>query len=236
MLRDALLRSAPRHEAGTFLRLRPEKMGPRFRRDDDRECCVAECFWSPCQTAKHHRPYCFAAPGTPSSRSAPGQTPRGVERQAAHQSSVLPRSLIENAGASRRSTAAISDPGSAFPGFRCVFFPALAPVRLIGLSRAGRSENFAAVPVQQAPCGGVVVPPDRFPGPPECEATSLARGRRTNRCAVARRRSFGVMRRISGALPHRGSIIGTSRDDALSRARRSGGWKDNMAEVWNLFL
>jgi hypothetical protein len=41
----------------------------------------------------------------------------GTERRAAHQSSVLPRPLLENAGASRRSIAASSGAG---PRFRLV--------------------------------------------------------------------------------------------------------------------
>jgi len=36
----------------------------------------------------------------------------------------------------------------------------------------------------EAPRGGVIVPPDRVPGPPECEVTSLARGRRASRCRL----------------------------------------------------
>lgn len=41
--------------------------------------------------------------------------------------------------------------------------------------------HFRQVPVQQAPCEAAIVPLDRLPRPPEREATSLARGRRTNR-------------------------------------------------------
>ena len=53
-------------------------------------------------------PVFFAAPGTPSSPLFPGQNAEGVERQAAHQSSVVPHPLVKDAGASRRSTAAFS--------------------------------------------------------------------------------------------------------------------------------
>ena len=70
-------------------------------------------------------------------------------------------------------------PGSAFPGFRPGF---LRRPRRQFASSACRAlagpETGGTVPVQQAPCGAVLVPPDRFPRPPEREVTSLARGRR----------------------------------------------------------
>jgi len=89
----------------------------------------------------------------------------GMVRRAALPFSVLPRSFFEERG---RLSALHPDrlaqsgliwwrflfPRSAFPGTRR--WP---------------------VPVQQALCGAVVMPPDRVPGPPECEVTSLARGR-----------------------------------------------------------
>ena len=57
----------------------------------------------------------------------------GMEHRVAHQSSVLPRSLLENAGASRRSIAAISD-----PRVRVSWFPSrflrLGPQRQFGSS------------------------------------------------------------------------------------------------------
>src|SRR5665647_99868 len=52
--------------------------------------------------------------------------------------------------------AAISVPGSAFPGTR----------------------HFKPVPVQRAPRGGVLMPPDRLPRPPGSGVTSPARRRR----------------------------------------------------------
>ena len=46
-----------------------------------------------------------------------------------------------------------------------------------------RPETSGTVPVQQAPCGAVLVPPDRVPRPPGSKVTSLARGRRIpSRC------------------------------------------------------
>ncbi len=50
--------------------------------------------------------------------SSPRQKPEGMERRAAHQSSVLPRSLLENAGASRRSIG-----GDFCPRVRVSWFP-----------------------------------------------------------------------------------------------------------------
>ena len=66
------------------------------------------------------------------------------------------------AGACRRSIAAIS-----LPRVRVSWDEALAPV-----------------PVQRAPRGAVVMPPDRLPRRPGCGATNPARGRRTNRTAL----------------------------------------------------
>ena len=45
--------------------------------------------------------------------------------------------------------------------------------------RVSRDEAFAPVPVQRAPRGGVLVPPDRVPRPPGGGVTSPARKRRT---------------------------------------------------------
>jgi hypothetical protein len=42
---------------------------------------------------------------------APLEQTEGIEHRVAHQSSVFPRSLLENAGASRRSVAASSSAG-----------------------------------------------------------------------------------------------------------------------------
>ena len=58
------------------------------------------------------------------------------------------------------------------------------------------------------------MPPIGFSGPSECGVTNPARRRRTNRRRYRRRSEKGLCR-ISGAYPSRGSIIETSRDDAL---------------------
>jgi len=73
--------------------------------------------------------------------------------------------------------AAISDPGSALPGPR-PFFPRPSMCRLNTVPHRRRSD-LQGGPVQQAPCGAVVMPPGRVPGPPECRLTRPARGRRT---------------------------------------------------------
>ncbi len=90
------------------------------------------------------------------------------------------RAPARSAGASRRSVAAISDPGSALPGTR--------PMLVIGPRRAGSTPEHVVGsapalrrPVQRAPRRRVVVPNGRFPGPPECEVTNPARGRRIPR-------------------------------------------------------
>jgi len=80
-----------------------------------------------------------------------------MEHRVAHQSSVLPHPLLKDAGASRHSTAAISDPQVRVSWFPSRFLlKALVPVRLIGLSHLGPSETGGTVPVQRAPRGGVV--------------------------------------------------------------------------------
>jgi hypothetical protein len=93
------------------------------------------------------------------------RTIEGVERQAAHQSSFLPHPLLKDAGASRRSTAAISDPRVRVSWF---LLRSGGPWRrpLVGGRRFGGPTIIGAVPVQQAPCGAALVPPDRFPRPP----------------------------------------------------------------------
>ncbi len=77
--------------------------------------------------------------------------------------------------------------------------------------------------------------PRSVPGPPGSGGYVRPRPRAPHQPTVSRR-SFEARRRISGASPHRGSIIETSREDALSRARREEGCKVNVAEIWNLFL
>ena len=58
--------------------------------------------------------------------------------------------------------------------------PPGAPLRRF-LSRGPRFRGRGdwPVPVQRAPRGGVIVPPDRVPRPPGCVAANHARGRRT---------------------------------------------------------
>ena len=91
----------------------------------------------------------------------PRDNARGMERRAAHQSSVLPRSLAMNAGASRRSTRRFLSRGPRFLGRAICASPSPA-----GSLRRGRSA------------------PDRVPGPPECVAANHARGRRA--CPTSR--------------------------------------------------
>jgi hypothetical protein len=137
-------------------------------------------------------PVFFAAPGRPSSLPhsrgfffSPQAKPEEVEHRVAHQSSVLPRSLLENAGASRRSTAAISDPRVRVSW--CPFrFLRFGPQRQFASSACralARPKLCGTVPVQRAPRGGVLVPPDRVPRPPGSGVTSPARRRRIpSRC------------------------------------------------------
>jgi len=129
-------------------------------------------------------PVFFAAPGTPSCLFLTSHKARGMERRAAHQSSVLPRPLLENAGASRRSMAAISDLGSAFPGFRPIFSGPwdITPHRQL-IPWPVRN-HWTVIQSSEAPRRAAVVPPDRVPGPPECRVANPARGRHT--CSTSR--------------------------------------------------
>ena len=151
------------------------------------------------QQGARHRPYSLRPRGGRRPVFLPGGYAEGMERRSAHQWSVEPRSLAENAGALRRSIVAI---------FR----------RRV---RVSWDEAFSPVPVQRAPRRAVVVPPDRVPGRPGAGSRAPPQAPHPPE-AVSRRRSFAVRCRISGTGPHRGSIIGTSRDDAPSRARHSG--------------
>ena len=85
-----------------------------------------------------------------------------AERRTIGRSALRRARALRSALTTRRSIAAISAPGV----------------------RVSWDEAFAPVPVQQAPCGGVIVPPDRVPGPPECVLAKHARGRRT--CPTSR--------------------------------------------------
>ena len=110
-------------------------------------------------------PVFFAAPGTPSSNLRPLE---GAERRETRRLATPPGRLAkppdtpgearrlrgDERRASRRSTAAIFVLGSALPGTRA----------------------YRPVPVQQAPCGGVVVPPDRVPGLPVPRLRAAAAG------------------------------------------------------------
>lgn len=63
--------------------------------------------------------------------------------------------------------------------------------------RASWDEATCQSQSSRAPCGGVLVPPGRVPGPPECGVTSPARGRRANRYGFprpARNASMAVLR------------------------------------------
>jgi len=145
-----------------------------------------------------HRPYSLRRRVRRSpSRLAPGlfffprQHAEGMERQAAHQSSVLPHPLLKDAGASRRSIAAIS-----VPRVRVSWFPS----RLLRLVRSASSphrlvapwpvrSSSGTVPVQQAPCGAAIVPPDRFPRPPGSGLRAPPAGAAPTGEAVSRFRS-----------------------------------------------
>jgi hypothetical protein len=139
-------------------------------------------------------PVFFAAPGTPSSsppsrgQAFPPRKSEGMEHRAAHQSSVLPRSLSRTRaplGAPWRLRASgfrqrhrLRVRVSWFPS-RLLRFKAAAPVRLIGLSRRWpvRSSG-GTVPVQRAPRGGVLVPPIGSRGLPGAGGTSVPARRR----------------------------------------------------------
>ena len=206
-------------------------MGPRLRGDE--RFALTDSIVK--QRGHASSPLFFAARGRRLAIPSSSQTPRGwsAERRTSLPSCRAPSSGARAPlGAPRRR---FLIPRSAFPGFRSVFFSALAPVRLIGLSRAGRSENLTSGP---SPAGSLRrgrSAPRSVPG------TSRARGNEPRAraphqpAAVSRGRSE---RRcpFSGTSPLDGSIIGTSRDDALSRARRERGCEGNVAEVWNLFL
>jgi hypothetical protein len=181
-------------------------------------------------------PVFFAAPGRPSSSPPsrgqvffPRQKAEGMEHRAAHQSSVLPHPLLKDAGASRRSIAAISDP-------RVRVSRSTSPVSF-GFHAAGSTPRRASAIGR--------------PGRP-CPASSSRSGRSTARSVPEASRCCGYEPqqqaphqpvsgfpppvhqgrcRISGTVPSRGSIFETSREDALSRARRCGPWRVILAKL-----
>src|SRR6185312_3858768 len=79
---------------------------------------------------------------------------------------------------------AISDPGSALPDSRLLppLRGASSAHRLVAPCSVGNLEQSQS---SEAPRRGVVVPPGRVPGPPECGVTSPARGRHIDRGALA---------------------------------------------------
>jgi hypothetical protein len=142
------------------------RMGPRFRGDDRKKF----------HPGKLHRSRGAHAPEFWD--HGPRLKRRGGRRAQRRSHSLCACTV---AGARRLSARRLGDFSSPGPRF-LVSVPvsswSAAPVRLIGLSRLGPSETFGTVPVQQAPCGAVVMPPDRVPGRPECVAANHARGRR----------------------------------------------------------
>ena len=159
-------------------------------------------------------PVFLAAPGTPSSLPSPSHKARG--RSAERRILSYPRlaawaPLAKGARLSALHRGVfLPAPGRASRGRSRL--PSALP-RQFGSSpcRASEPPKAATGPRQPAPGGGPLVPPGGAPTPPECRVTSPARRRRTADAGLTRYR------------PNQGgSIIETSRDDALSRARRCG--------------
>ena len=176
-------------------------MGPHLRGDDSRICRVA-CV-HPIQFSNSPPSLRFGAASqrsaarilcgagyavTPAPFAGPSFFPQASPREwSAKRRTSLPSCRVphRNAGASRRSTAAIS-----VPRVRVSWFP----FRFLRLGRSASSPHrlvapwpvrnlSGTVPVQQAPCGAVIVPPDRVPRPPGSGVTSHARRRRIpSRC------------------------------------------------------
>ena len=153
-----------------------------------------------CQTAKfhssaRHRPYSWrrrvrrvSAPLAGPSLS-PRANAEGVERQAAHQSSVSPRPLVEDAGASRRSTAAISVPPRAAPSSGSARLSAFGSTRIRRLS-------------------------PQASGPPAAPSASSSRAALSGRRAATRGLpGTGLRAPPAGAASHPASM--TSHDNAL---------------------
>jgi hypothetical protein len=129
----------------------------------------------------------------------------GVERQAAHQFSVLPRSVSGTRAPLGAPLAALVTGSSPATQLQ---------------SRASWDEEFAPVPVQRAPRSAVVMPRGRGPGAARVRGYEPRPQAPHQPAAVSRRRSFAARRPFSGVAPHRGPILETSREDALSQARR----------------
>jgi hypothetical protein len=100
-----------------------------------------------------------------------------MEHRAAHQSFRLAASSFEGCG---RLSALHR--GDFCPRVRVSWFMDRSggPWRhpFAGRRRFGGPATIGPFPVQRAPRGGVLMPPDRVPGPPECGVTSPARRRR----------------------------------------------------------
>ena len=156
-------------------------------------------------------PVFFAAPGTPSSDPALAgalslDNARGLARR-------IRRNLV-NGRLTRRAGGVL--PKSPVPCFRA------------GVRNSGSGHPSGRLPPPSLPAASshrrqpTVVSADGWPGPPGRGVTSPARGRRAARpFGPARTAPVAVLRHH----PHPAcSIIETSRDDALSRARRHGIW------------
>jgi hypothetical protein len=205
--------------------------------DDDSRICRALAFPRfKFQTAKRHRPYSLRPrvgrlpPRLRGDKAfPPHKKPRGwsTERRTSLQSC---RTFVsEGAGASRRSIAAISVP-------RVRVSRSTSPVSF-GFHAAGSTPRRASAIGR--------------PGRP-CPASSSQSGRSTARSGPEASRERGYEPRpqaphqpvsgfpppvrqgrcrISGTVPSRGSIFETSREDALSRARRCGSRRVILAKL-----
>ena len=172
--------------------------------------------------------YAVVFPALAGTSFSPGPNAEGVERRAALPSFVLPRPLLENAGASRRSTAAISVPRGR--SFRTRTGPSWVPDpgSFRRPSSAPRPAHRRAVPRNgdgRRPRASRVRGYEPRPRAPHQPASGLSR-----------RRSFAARRRISGACR---IVAPSSRRLATTPSAEPGGKEDaegNMAEAWNLFL
>jgi hypothetical protein len=167
-------------------------LGPRFRGDDSKTCCRAfsdSIFKQPSfiRASVIARILCGAGYAVvPAPFAGPSFSPRASPREwSAKRRTSLPSCRVprRNAGASRRSTAAISD-----PRVRVSWFPSgssetwdITPHRQLTPCPVRNPWN--GYPVQRAPRRAAVVPPDRVPRPPGSGVTSPARRRRIpSRC------------------------------------------------------
>ncbi len=150
-----------------------------------------------CQTAKRDCPYSWRrrvrrnlSRLSPGNSFSLGASPRGWSAERRHHQSTA---LRRRASCDRRARHSALHRGDfCSPGPR---FLVSVPVSSLGPQRQFASSACRAlvrpkpsrtVPVQQAPCGAVLVPPDRVPKPPGSGVTSPARGRRTSRSRYPR--------------------------------------------------